>query len=60
MGKQSKTKASSGTRIRVNPITGATETLTGTKAGKKRTRAAFNDPLRTHITYDKKASKKSK
>jgi hypothetical protein len=60
MGKQNRSKASSGTRTRVNPITGATETLPGTKAGKKRTRAAFNDPLRTHITYDKKASKHSK
>jgi hypothetical protein len=54
MGKQNKSKASSGTRTRVNPITGETETLPGTKAGKKRTRAAFSDPLRTHITYDKK------
>jgi hypothetical protein len=60
MGKQNKSKASSGTRTRVNPITGETETLPGTKAGKKRTRAAFSDPLRTHITYDRKASKHSK
>jgi len=38
----------------VNPLTGATETIPGTKAGKKRTRTAFGDPLRTHVSLEKK------
>jgi len=54
MAKQKKSKASSGSRTRVNPLTGATETIPGTKAGKKRTRTAFGDPLRTHVSLEKK------
>ena len=58
MGKQKKSSNNSGSRTRVNPKTGATETIPGTKAGKKRTRTAIGDPLRTHISLEKKGSKK--
>lgn len=37
-----------GERTRINPLTGDTETVTGTKAGKKRTRLPWGHPLRTH------------
>jgi hypothetical protein len=37
-----------GQRTRINPITGQKETITGTKAGKKRTREQPGSPLRTH------------
>jgi len=60
MGKQKKSSGNSGSRTRVNPLTGATETVPGTKAGKKRTRTALGDPLRTHVSLEKKGSKKSK
>jgi hypothetical protein len=49
MGKKKKTsKDRSGTRVRINPLTGKEETVPGTKAGKRRTRLPFGDPLRTH------------
>ena len=35
-------------RTRKNPLTGQTETVHGTKAGKRRMRLAPGDPLRTH------------
>ena len=37
-----------GERTRINPLTGDTETVTGTKAGKKRTRLPWGHPLRSH------------
>ena len=58
MGKQKKAKASSGTRTRVNPLTGQVETVTGTKAGKKRQRLSPDDPLRTHVVAEKKRKPK--
>lgn len=49
MGKKNK-RVSRGAqqRDRVNPLTGQTETIPGTKAGKKRQRLAPGNPLRTH------------
>ncbi len=35
-------------RTIINPLTGKTETIVGTKAGKMRTKRKFSDPLRTH------------
>jgi len=35
-------------RERLNPLTGKIEIIPGTKAGKRRTRLPFGDPLRTH------------
>lgn len=37
-----------GQRTRINPLTGQQETVTGTKAGKKRTRLPWGHPLRSH------------
>lgn len=37
-----------GVRTRVNPLTGETETVPGTRSGKKRTRLPVGHPLRTH------------
>lgn len=49
MGKGKKgTSNRTGNRTRTNPKTGQTETVPGTKAGKKRMREAPNSPLRTH------------
>ncbi len=49
MGKKKKSGGvRSGSRTRINPLTGQVETVTGTKAGKKRTRLPFDDKLRTH------------
>lgn len=49
---------SSQQRTRINPITGATESIPGTKAGKKRNRLPVGHPLRTHdikgVAYKKK------
>lgn len=50
-------------RVRVNPVTGKEETIPGTKAGRKRMRTSFGDPIRTHDIHgpvDKKKSKKKK
>ena len=58
MGKQKKAKANTGNRTRVNPLTGKMETIPGTKAGKKRTRTAPGDPLRTHVSLEKKGKRK--
>lgn len=38
----------SGNRIRVNPLTGESETVTGTRSGKKRALLPVGHPLRTH------------
>lgn len=48
-------------RTRKNPLTGAIETIAGTKAGKRRMRLAPGDPLRTHDLHGPvgKKSKKS-
>jgi hypothetical protein len=49
MGKGKKgSGARSGDRIRVNPLTGETEKVAGTKAGKKRMKESPSSPLRTH------------
>ena len=49
MGKRSKKVArGSQQRERLNPLTGKTEVISGTKAGKRRARLSFGDPLRTH------------
>lgn len=58
MAKQKKSKVSTGSRERLNPLTGQIETIPGTKAGKKRTRTAPGDPLRTHVSLEKKGKKK--
>ena len=60
MGKQKKTKAATGSRTRVNPVTGEVETVTGTKAGKKRQRLPLDHPLRTHLVAEKKSKKSVK
>lgn len=61
MGKKKKGGGNNaGSRTRVNPMTGATETIPGTKAGKKRTRTSPGDPLRTHdIHFESKKQKRS-
>jgi len=49
MGKRSKKVArGSQQRERFNTLTGKTEVISGTKAGKRRARLSFGDPLRTH------------
>lgn len=45
-------------RTRINPITKQVETITGTKAGKKRFRLAYGDPLRTHDLHGPIGKKK--
>ena len=46
MGSNSKNKSNE--RTRINPITKQKETVTGAKAGKRRTRLPQGHPLRTH------------
>lgn len=49
MGKKNKKVARGAQqRERLNPLTGKTEIVPGTKAGKRRQRLAPGDPLRTH------------
>jgi len=49
MGKKKKSSgARKNERQRINPLTGATEIVSGTKAGKKRSYLPFGHPLRTH------------
>jgi hypothetical protein len=49
MGKSKKGNGGSGNgRTRVNPQTSEVETVTGTKAGKKRSMLPAGHPLRTH------------
>jgi|LakMenE18May11ns_1017448.scaffolds.fasta_scaffold9881264_4 hypothetical protein len=50
MGKKKKSSGGGGStgRVRINPITGQTETVPGTRSGRKRNRLQFGDPLRTH------------
>jgi hypothetical protein len=49
MGKKKKgTSGRAGSRTRQNPLTGEIETVSGAKAGKKRTRLPVGHPLRTH------------
>ena len=49
MGKKNKKVARGAQqRVRINPITGQTEIIPGTKAGKKRTRLQIGHELRTH------------
>jgi len=56
-----KGKSSSGShaneRTRLNPLTGEKEKVGGTKAGRKRMRLSWGDPLRTHDRPSKKRSK---
>jgi hypothetical protein len=55
VGKKKKSSgAHAGTRFRTNPLTGQVETVTGTKAGKKRTRLPLDHPLRTHVVKESK------
>lgn len=60
MGKsKGKGKTSGGQqRVRVNPLTGAEETVNGTKAGKRRTRLPSGHPLRTHDLHGESRRKK--
>ena len=51
-------KSSGQQRTRVNPITQKEETVTGTKAGKKRFRLSYGDPLRTHDIHGHVGKKK--
>jgi hypothetical protein len=53
-----KAKPASGQRTRINPITKETETVAGTKAGKKRTRLPFGHALRTHDLHGVVKTKK--
>ncbi len=48
MGGKKGSKTRSGVRTRINPITKEVETVTGTKAGKRRLRLPMGHPLRTH------------
>jgi len=49
MGKKKKSSGSQSTgRTRVNPLTGQVETVSGTKAGKRRSYLPVGHPLRTH------------
>lgn len=61
MGKKKGGGSSKGAqqRTRKNPLTGQMETVPGTKAGKRRMRLSYGDPLRTHDLKGP-AGKKSK
>lgn len=49
MGKKKKSSGQrTGVRTRINPLTGETETVAGTRSGKKRARLPEGHPLRTH------------
>jgi hypothetical protein len=49
VGKKKKSsKDRSGQRIRINPLTGETETVSGTRSGKNRQLLSPGHPLRTH------------
>jgi hypothetical protein len=49
MGKKKKSSGSQSTgRTRKNPLTGEVETVSGTKAGKRRSYLPIGHPLRTH------------
>jgi hypothetical protein len=49
MGKGKKGSGNhAGERTRLNPLTGQTEKVAGTKAGKKRMKESPSSPLRTH------------
>ena len=63
MGKSKKGSQKTGAqgRTRLNPLTGELETVSGTKAGKKRTRLPIGHALRTHDqNVALKTSKRSK
>lgn len=63
MGKKNKKVARGAQqRERFNYLTGKTEIVPGTKAGKKRQRLSYGDPLRTHDLHGPvgKKSKKSR
>lgn len=60
MGKKnSKVSRGAQQRERLNYLTGKVEIVPGTKAGKRRTRLSFGDPLRTHDLHGP-VGKKSK
>lgn len=48
MGKKKGSSSRNAERTRINPLTGALETVPGTKAGKKRQTLPVGHPLRTH------------
>lgn len=59
MGKKNKKVARGAQqRERFNYLTGKTEIVPGTKAGKRRTRLSFGDPLRTHDLHGPVGKKK--
>jgi hypothetical protein len=59
MGKKNKKVARGAQqRERFNYLTGQTEIVPGTKAGKRRTRLSFGDPLRTHDLHGPVGKKK--
>jgi hypothetical protein len=59
MGKKNKKVARGAQqRIRHNYLTGKDETIPGTKAGRKRQRLPFGDPLRTHDLHGPVGKKK--
>jgi hypothetical protein len=55
-----KSKPGANQRLRINPITKQQESVSGTKAGKKRTRTSLNDPLRTHDIHGPVGKKKNR
>ncbi len=61
MGKKKKSTARGAQqRERLNYLTGKIEIVSGTKAGKRRTRLPFGDPLRTHDLHGPVGKKKKK
>lgn len=59
MGKKNKKVARGAQqRERFNYLTGKTEIIPGTKAGKRRTRLSYGDPLRTHDLHGPVGKKK--
>lgn len=48
MGKKKGTSGRKNERVRINPLTGAEEIVSGTKAGKKRQLLPYGHPLRSH------------
>jgi|694.fasta_scaffold00184_45 hypothetical protein len=59
MGKKNKKVARGAQqRERFNYLTGKTEIVPGTKAGKRRTRLSYGDPLRTHDLHGPVGKKK--
>lgn len=59
MAKKKKSSGNrAGFRVRVNPLTGETEQVPGTRSGKKRQLLPVGHPLRTHDLRPKGSRKK--